>query len=414
MTFSSVINKIMPEVDSGSTEPFVIYRDKHGEWQGDFTQNQYGETFDWVMDAHDNDPFAITRTGKYFAQASAPSVYDKVLCDRIRAEYDYAAQSGQITGATYKELHALVNFFEDNVGLFHKSVTDYLTTIDKPLNALEEMCPLYLSTDDGSLAYDEDLAEKAITYIENEVNDRLRSYPVESVTEKRQIEGYTEKVNLQIAGKYVVLAENQEKDMPWLVCNIRTDNPLGFEERYDGIVTDDYIEAVREFTKRVDTLAETLETERRTSGLPAQKLTAAECIKGSRDADFENKLIIVKADILAPEYRRAEHQLVLCTGGFGSHPNARGNAVFVEELYSGAKMRYERYQVEGLADLSKLPEWAVKKLALKETVKEPSVKAKTPPKKPTLSEKLEGAKKTAREAAAGGDKPKRRKDKEVT
>ena len=50
MNSSSIIEKIMPEVQNGSDEPFVIYRDAIGDWHRNFTQNQYGEPFDWVED----------------------------------------------------------------------------------------------------------------------------------------------------------------------------------------------------------------------------------------------------------------------------------------------------------------------------------------------------------------------------
>jgi hypothetical protein len=43
-----MIDKIIPYVKSGSTEPFIVHRDKNGGWHCDNTQNQYGEGFDWV------------------------------------------------------------------------------------------------------------------------------------------------------------------------------------------------------------------------------------------------------------------------------------------------------------------------------------------------------------------------------
>jgi len=50
MDFSSAIHTKMNDVNEGSTEPFIIYRDKDGGWHCDYTQNQYGKTFDWVED----------------------------------------------------------------------------------------------------------------------------------------------------------------------------------------------------------------------------------------------------------------------------------------------------------------------------------------------------------------------------
>jgi len=142
---------------------------------------------------------------------------------------------------------------------------------------------------------------------------------------------------------------------------VRNDNPLGLEERYGGFITGDYLEAMREFVNRIDSLAETLGAERRESGLPLQMLTDADCIPNSQNVDLDGKLVIVKPEILAPEYRSLQHQIAVVTGGFGASAKARGKAVFVKELFSGKKCRYERHQIAGIADLSKLPECALAK-----------------------------------------------------
>ena len=55
-------------------------------------------------------------------------------------------------------------------------------------------------------------------------------------------------------------------------------------------------------------------------------------------------------------------------------PDSRGQAVFVEELYSGEVSRWERSDILGLADLNKLPDWAKEKIQARE-------QARTQPKK---------------------------------
>ena len=100
------------------------------------------------------------------------------------------------------------------------------------------------------------------------------------------------------------------------------------------------------------------------------KLTAAECLPNSKYMNFEGKLIIVRADILSPEYRSAEHQLAVCIGGFGADPNVSGRAVYVKELYSGKECRYDRHKIEGVADIEKLPQWARDKFNILQEIKE--------------------------------------------
>ena len=119
------------------------------------------------------------------------------------------------------------------------------------------------------------------------------------------------------------------------------------------------------------------------------------------------KLIIIKPEVLAPEYRRSEHQIKRATGGFGCSPNSRGNAVFCKDLYSGKESRFERHDVLGVADVEKLPEWAKAKLDEQQQSKEPS------PKQPkTLKDKLEAARikadqENAARKAERGDKSKK-------
>ena len=80
--------------EKSSEEPFIIYRDKDGGWHSDFTQNQHGNTFGWVKDAKSMDAYAVIFTGAYFACDIYPLVYDKVMSERLRMEFDDAQLSG--------------------------------------------------------------------------------------------------------------------------------------------------------------------------------------------------------------------------------------------------------------------------------------------------------------------------------
>ena len=184
MNFSGIINAIMPDVQSGSNEPFLIYRDNVGSWHFAHTQNQYGEVFDWVEDIKTQDLFAVELRGKYFSGGSFPYVHDAVLCNRIRAEFYHNRDSGAYSGDSIeaffegmgeKEAYALACFFEDNVGAFSQTVTNYLTTIERPYNALAEMCPFNMATEHEGWSYNEDLATDAVNHIEKAVNDRLQT-----------------------------------------------------------------------------------------------------------------------------------------------------------------------------------------------------------------------------------------------
>jgi len=184
MTFNAAIEKIMPEVETGSTERFIIYRDKNSDWHSDFIHNQYGELFDWVEDAREQDPFFVQYTGKEFANGSFPYVFDAVLCQRLQMERYYAESSG----IDKKAALALVNFFEDYCGEFSHTVMDYLTTLDRPFAALSEMCPNMATGREGWL-YNENLAWDAIDYIETSVAKRLHNAANIGTPDKNNVTG---------------------------------------------------------------------------------------------------------------------------------------------------------------------------------------------------------------------------------
>ena len=375
MNFNEVIENIIPLVNDGDkSTPFIISR-QNNEWVVNYPYpaEKAQEFFNNIKKI---DPFAVMMTGDELAKGSFPYVYDRILTERLNAEYDNTI----FINTDLDELNALINLVEENISEFTHEETDYLTTLDKPLAALYEMNSISLVSDNSDYDYDYDKIGDFFSIVGNEIEKRINNLKKPEISnntaqcdepKKRNIQGYEEKISIEFAGKYVVLAENQTYPKPYLICNIKYDNPLNWEERYNGVVTDNYIEAMREFISRIGGLVNELETERRKSGLPFQTLTAAEyCIPNSNNADYEDKLILIKPDRLAPEYRSAEHQLVFCTGGNGARAESLGTKVYVKELYSGHECYYRRERVAGLADLTKIPEWALKKLSVLQEIKE--------------------------------------------
>ena len=164
----------------------------------------------------------------------------------------------------------------------------------------------------------------------------------------------------------VILSENQKADEPYMVCYCKWDNLLGINEYYNVCVTDDYVEALNLYANGILSFTQILEKQFVDYEQPPKVLTAADCVPNGLDYDLTGSLIVIKPEALAPEYRRTEHQLKHCKGGFGASPNSRGNAVFCKDLNSGKESRFERYDVAGVIDPTKMPEWAKKKLTLPE------------------------------------------------
>ena len=423
MTFNQAINKIMHEVESGSQEPFIVFRNADGGWHCDTTVNQYGEKYDWVDDIQD--PFALTFTGEDFAKASYPAVYDRILNERLRAEHDNAFFPNADTG----ELSALMNLLEENIGEFSSEVTEYLTLYDRPLAALYEMTPISLKSDNPDHDYDYDKVGAFVEAVEAEIHDKIYNRKKQYIPKEIEgsNDGYSEISKLSINDSDIIFSENPDAEYRYMVAENRNTpyyNISGNNNIYTGH-TNDYLEAITEFSERVQNNVACVQSRRdllwSSEGIDYRELKKADCLQDSHNDDYTGKLLIVKASELQPEYRSSENQLVICTHGNGARPNAKGTSVFGQEVQSGQTACYSRHQIEGVADPDKLPQWAINKLAephhTNETLKEPPLKEQdksvdSPTKKPTLQEKLNAAKERAKDNNAKnnnrGDKPKNR------
>lgn len=98
-------------------------------------------------------------------------------------------------------------------------------------------------------------------------------------------------------------------------------------------------------------------------GVDLEPIYAEGCKLLSEDDDLIGKVVVIKADVLRPEYQHSTYQLRLCEGGFGAHPHSRGSACFCKSLLTGKEGRFERDEVLGTIERDKLPLWAKQKLA---------------------------------------------------
>ena len=415
MDYNSVVASVVQYANESSDKPFMVYRDKDNGWHCDYSQNKLGRNLSWVKSAKEQDPFAQTFVSQDFTKNSFAHIYDTVLSRCIYAEFEKATDDLIVTEGDYKRQRSLIEFVVAYACEFPKKVIEYLATIDRPYEAIREICTLNMTTYYRGFNFNEDLADRAIACIEEGVNNRLIANEYDPTQDVRSTEGYVEKAQIQLGGKNIMLLENPDAADRYLVSIIKRDNPLGIEERYDALFTNEYLDAMIEFTFHVDAITNQLMTERNESRLPTIKLTAEDCIQGGNNSDWKGKAIIVKPECLAPEYWSAEHQLVLCTGGFGANPGTLGNEVYVKELYSGKECQYDRHQIAGIAEISKMPKWAVNKL--EEYIREQKPDISIPSnkhsgqkrsdtktvasKKPlSLNERLKNAKETARQADA--------------
>ena len=180
--------------------------------------------------------------------------------------------------------------------------------------------------------------------------------------DKQIIDGYAVLHAIRIDGAEQIVAE---KDSHYRLYRGERVSSLGLE-KYTVVFEDrDYLKAMREFTRRIDSALDNLDLSRVYRGSPLVdfRLDAADCVSGGMDGDLRGKAVAIKAAVLSPEYRSGSYQLMLAEGGFGCSPNARGQSVFCKELYSGESARWDRADILGVIDEVLLPTWAKEKLS---------------------------------------------------
>ena len=203
---------------------------------------------------------------------------------------------------------------------------------------------------------------------------------VEDLNITRKIGDYSVKYSMYIGHKDIALGENPnaDKDERYMCCFVETN---AIFERYSGVlVSDDFAEIAKVFGQRVADAAEEIiqENERACQEVGMnEELTTNSCKPISYEDSIENKVVVVKGSILRPEFRHANHQLMLCTGGFGAQANARGRTCCCISLYDGRKTSFYRTDFLGVMEEKKLPEWAQKGL---EKAKEMHAQEKKPTK----------------------------------
>jgi len=173
---------------------------------------------------------------------------------------------------------------------------------------------------------------------------------------------------IHIGDKEIIFAEdkNAEDGMCFFVGNYSENDIIG--QYADCLISDDYLEAVEEFTGRVNTQIELMKSEINQSKA-CELFTAEHCHRNDYSQSIDGKIVAIKAEILRPEYRRGDVQLVLVSGGNGAKENPYSRALYCYHLNNGQRTRFERHDVQGEVKAEHLPAWAIEKAAAIQTEK---------------------------------------------
>jgi hypothetical protein len=406
--------------------PFIVRREK-GDWHVDSLPLSGGEVSQHIKNARLQDPYALLLNTRDLISADASDIYKTILTARFYAEYDAIPPNAVNRDETY----ALLLLLENNIGALSLDTTEYIALYDNPLAALREFVPASVTSGAPNIRYDKNMVDETIKAIESTINDllvkrRLHSPKLETEKAKKfNIKGFEETLRLQLAERFVVLAENYSAGYPYLVFDIEKGNEFGETEYYNSDSYSDYLKAVRGFIGRAEGLLSEIESTRANIGIPFETLTVVDCLRDGNETDWDGKLVIIRPEVLSMEYRSAEHQLAFCIGGDGAKAGAFLADVHLKELYSGKESYYKRFQIAGIADPARLPAWAAAKFKEERFAEcQGSIPAQTDensnarPARQTLQEKLDNAKEKAREADAQkgrrGDNPIKRNGPEVS
>ena len=188
--------------------------------------------------------------------------------------------------------------------------------------------------------------------------------------EKRMAGSYEIKLGIHIGDKEIVYGEdtNPKSDAPYIVGDY-TRNELF--EQYDNVKgSKDYLEIMDLFISRIKNQIDMVKEAQQQVAVSREPITNEHCYPNDLDKSIENMVVALKASSLRPEYRSADNQLVLVTGGFGAYGNSRGRAVYTKTLYDGSESRWNREDIQGVVKEEHIPEWAKEKLQQMQTQNE--------------------------------------------
>ena len=177
--------------------------------------------------------------------------------------------------------------------------------------------------------------------------------------EPRMIGNFTVDLSSHIGDKEVILCTDFRESYPFMVCYCDYNNPLSAPWPSDAVACDDYLEAMSIFIKRIQQQLERTQAEQSKFQFDTAPFTINDCIPDDRSSNLTGKVVVIEVHY---EYQHPAYQLVLVDGGNGAG-GGRGIAVFGTNLATGERVRWERYDILGELKPSRMPEWAMERLA---------------------------------------------------
>lgn len=167
-----------------------------------------------------------------------------------------------------------------------------------------------------------------------------------------KVSGYTILQSIHLGDVGLVMGENLDADFRY-ICGEYINNGL-VEGITSCMVSNDYLELLDLYEQRARTQLDKVMANRTGFGPITSEMY--EPIKASDS--IKGKVVIINGNNLYRECQTPEHLLFFAVGGFGTHPNSRGSAVFAKNLYTKEELRLERQDIIGIMPKEQVPFWA--------------------------------------------------------
>ncbi len=184
------------------------------------------------------------------------------------------------------------------------------------------------------------------------------------MNEKRKAGDYEIIHEMQIGEKEIVVGEKEFDDNEKYMCAFYRDNGI-IGEYSDALASDSYAEIISIYAERIKDAAEKAQFNLESANVPSEDkriFDSTKIDKISFKDSIENKVVVIKPEVLRREYRAAIYQIKICTGGFGSYAKARGTSCYCTDLFTGKTERFDRQDILGTVKKENLSEWAKKNL----------------------------------------------------
>lgn len=221
-------------------------------------------------------------------------------------------------------------------------------------------------TPENALASVRDTANASVTRLKDDLMESELYIDGCKVLHSLKLDGFDHVIAEKIEGTYV----------QYRLYQGTSDNALGISEYSIVYENSDYLATMQEFVRCLGVRLDSIDLDRRYRGNPDFEdapILRADCVPDGMKESIEGKVVAIKPEVFAPEYRTCSHQLYIATGGFGTSPDARGRTVFATNIYSGEKERFKRDDILGVVLPERIPAWVHEKLGHDKVADESSI-----------------------------------------